>query len=62
MKRRFADRWAEQRERIGNRLRNGRQKRFVRCPACRRIQSVNVAKGQNKLTCRRCGEIFLRRI
>lgn len=61
MKLKFMDRWLEQRERIGNRLRNGRQKRIYRCPACGRIQSVRVEKGQNKLTCRRCGEIFLRR-
>ena len=62
MKRKFTDRWAAQREWLGNRLRNGRQKRFYRCPGCRRIQSIPVAKGQNKLTCRHCGEIFLRRI
>lgn len=61
MKHRFMDRWPEQRERISIRLRYGRQKRLFRCPACRRIHSVPVGKGQSKLTCIRCGEIFLRR-
>lgn len=61
MKRRFRSFWAMRRERIGNRLRNGPQKRYFRCPACRSVQSVPVGRGQTKVVCRRCGEIFLRR-
>lgn len=61
MRRRFADFWLERRERIGNRLRYGRQKRFFRCPSCHARQSVPIGRGQTKLVCRRCGEIFLRR-
>ncbi len=61
MKHRLMDRWSERRERIGNRLRYGRQNRLFRCPACHRIHSAPVGMGQIKLTCRRCGEIFLRR-
>lgn len=61
MRRKLAQQLPTLKERIGNRLRYGRQKRIYRCPACRRVQSVPIAKGQNKLTCRRCGEIFLRR-
>ncbi|MBP3412613.1 MAG: hypothetical protein J6K89_05070 [Oscillospiraceae bacterium] len=61
MRRRFAEFWINRRERIGNRLRYGRQKRFFRCPACRAVQSVPTGRGQSKLICRRCGEIFLRR-
>ena len=55
MRRRFLAFWVERRERIGNRLRYGSQKRYVRCPACRAVQSI-------KVVCRRCGEIFLRRM
>lgn len=61
MKRRFLEFWVMRRERIGNRLRNGPQKRYFRCPACRAVQSAPVGHGQTKLVCRRCGEIFLRR-
>ena len=61
MRSRFTAFWAERRERIGRRLRYGRQTRYFRCPACRRTLSAPVGKGQSKLTCRRCGEIFLRR-
>ncbi|MBQ2446565.1 MAG: hypothetical protein II272_09020 [Oscillospiraceae bacterium] len=49
------------RERIGIRLRYGRQRRFFRCPACRFPQSVPIGRGQSKLVCPHCGEIFLRR-
>lgn len=62
MRLRFRAFWLERQERIGNRLRYGRQKRFFRCPACRAVQSVPVSHGQTKLVCRRCGEIFLRRM
>lgn len=61
MRQRFLTFWVNRRERIGNRLRNGPQKRFFRCPACRSVQSVPVGRGQTKVVCRRCGEIFLRR-
>ncbi len=62
MRRRFLAFWVERRERIGNRLRYGSQKRYVRCPACRAVQSIPVSYGQTKVVCRRCGEIFLRRL
>ncbi|MGM9563561.1 MAG: hypothetical protein ACI3VQ_05740 [Faecousia sp.] len=61
MRQRFLTFWVNRRERIGNRLRNGPQKRFFRCPACHSVQSVPVGRGQTKVVCRRCGEIFLRR-
>lgn len=61
MKGRFLRFWLNRRERIGNRLRNGPQKRCFRCPACRAVQSVPIGRGQTKVVCRRCGEIFLRR-
>ena len=61
MRRRFAAFWAAHRERIGRRLRYGKQKRYFRCPACRAPQSVPVGRGQTKVVCHRCGEIFLRR-
>lgn len=61
MRGRFLRFWRSRRERIGNRLRNGPQKRYFRCPACRAVQSVPVGRGQTKVVCRRCGEIFLRR-
>ena len=48
-------------ERFGRRLRYGPQKRMVRCPACKTIQAVPAGRGQSKIVCRRCGEIFLRR-
>ncbi len=53
--------WLTRRERIGYRLRNGPGKRFVRCPACKMVQTVPAGRGQSKVVCRRCGEIFLRR-
>ena len=62
MRRRFLAFWVERRERIGNRLRYGSQKRYVRCPACRAVQSIPVSHGQTKVVCRRCGELFLRRM
>ncbi len=61
MKRRFRDYWSLRRERFGNRLRYGSQKRYFRCPSCRAVQSVPVGHGQTAVVCRRCGEIFLRR-
>ncbi|MBR6825586.1 MAG: hypothetical protein IKM59_03460 [Oscillospiraceae bacterium] len=61
MRRRFTDFWLERRDRIGIRLRYGRQKRYFRCPACKGFQSAPVGRGQSKVTCHRCGEIFLRR-
>lgn len=61
MRRRFRDFWLDRKERIGNRLRNGPGKRIFRCPACKALQSVPVGRGQHKVVCRRCGEIFLRR-
>lgn len=61
MKKRFTDFWLERRERIGIRLRYGRQKRLFRCPACHAMLSFPTGQGQSKLVCRRCGEIFLRR-
>lgn len=61
MRDRFLSFWLLRRERIGNRLRNGPQKRYFRCPACHAVQSVPVGRGQTKVVCRRCGEIFLRR-
>ncbi len=61
MRERFRDFWGRRRERIGRRLRYGAQKRLYRCPACRAVQSVPVGLGQSKVTCKRCGEIFLRR-
>ena len=61
MRQRFLTFWVNRRERIGNRLRNGPQKRFFRCPACHAVQSVPVIGGQTKVVCRKCGEIFLRR-
>ena len=61
MKHRISERWAQRKERIALRLQQGRQKKLFRCPACRRLHSVPVGKGLCKLTCRHCGEIFLRR-
>ena len=61
MRRRFVNFWLARRERISARLRNGPSKRFVRCPACKAVQSVPMGRGQSKVVCRRCGEIFLRR-
>ncbi len=51
----------ERRLRIDRRLHRGKRRRFVRCPACRSLQSVPAGRGQSKVICRRCGEIFLRR-
>lgn len=62
MRRRIWAFWTERRERLGNRLRYGPQKRRFRCPKCRLVQSVPVGHGQTKVVCRRCGEIFLRRM
>ena len=61
MKGRFLRFWRQRSERLGHRLRYGPQKRMVRCPACRAMQSVPAGRGQTKIICRRCGEIFLRR-
>lgn len=61
MRRRLRRFLRERRERIGDRLRYGPRKCYVRCPACKRIQPVPVGQGQMKVVCRRCGEIFLRR-
>ena len=61
MKRRFRDYWLARRDRIGDRLRYGSMKLYFCCPKCRAVQSVPVGRGQTKVVCRRCGEIFLRR-
>ena len=61
MKRRLRDYLRERRERLGRRLLYGSQKRYFRCPACHAVQSAPAGRGQTKLVCRRCGEIFLRR-
>ena len=61
MKRRLAKFWRLRSARLEHRLRYGPQKRMVRCPACRAVQTVPVGRGQVKVVCRRCGEIFLRR-
>lgn len=61
MKGRFLRFWQQRSARLGNRLRYGPQKRMVRCPACRAIQAVPAGRGQIKVICRRCGEIFLHR-
>lgn len=61
MRRRFVEFWQLRSARLGYRLRYGPQKRMVRCPACKAMQSVPIGRGQTKLVCRRCGEIFLRR-
>lgn len=61
MRLRIARNWEERRERIGDRLRNGPRMRLVRCPACKCVKRVPSGRGQGKVVCRRCGEIFLRR-
>ena len=61
MRNRFLAFWQRRSERLGHRLRYGPQKRMVRCPACKAMQSVPAGRGQTKIVCRRCGEIFLRR-
>lgn len=61
MRKRITAFWMKRRERIFNRLQNGPQKRYFRCPTCRKVQSVPICHGQTKVVCRKCGEIFLRR-
>ncbi|MBQ6430642.1 MAG: hypothetical protein IJJ99_02020 [Oscillospiraceae bacterium] len=61
MRGRFLTFWVNRRDRIGSRLQNRAKKRYFRCPACRAVQAVPVGRGQTKIVCRRCGEIFLRR-
>lgn len=53
--------WTERRERIGDRLRRGPQKRYFRCPRCHAVLTAPAGRGRIRLTCSRCGEIFLRR-
>lgn len=61
MKQRVRAFLAHQRLRIDRTLHRGKRRRFVCCPACRCVQPVPAGRGQSKVVCRRCGEIFLRR-
>lgn len=62
MRRRLRAFWVERRDRLGDRLRYGSQRRIVRCPACGAMQAIYGAHGLTKIICRRCGEIYLRRL
>ena len=52
------------RGRIGdarNRFRQRKDYRFFRCPSCRAVLRVPRGKGKLNITCRQCGERFIRK-
>lgn len=61
MKQRVRTFLARQRLRLDRTLHRTARRRFVCCPACRRVQPIPAGRGQSKVVCRKCGEIFLRR-
>ena len=52
------------RDRVGdgaNRFRQRKDYRFFRCPSCRTVLRVPRGKGKLSITCRQCGERFIRK-